>query len=66
MRISAGTDLLPFDFAQGRLAHVAEDLVAVTFGVLAAADKDPVVTTIGGFHNQLVEVGVGFVVIPND
>lgn len=40
------------------LAHVAEDLVTVALGVLTTADMDPVVTTIGGFHDQLVKVGV--------
>lgn len=51
LRLRSGTgDLL--------LAHVAEDLVAVLFAVGSAADMDPVVTTVGGLHNQLVKVGV--------
>lgn len=59
LRLRSGTgDLLPLDFAQGRLAHVAEDLVSVLLGVLAATYVNPVVTTVGGFHNQLVKVGV--------
>ena len=51
LRLRSGTgDLL--------LAHVAEDLVAVLFAVGSAADMDPVVTTVGGLHNQLVKVSV--------
>ena len=49
LRLRSGTgDLL--------LAHVAEDLVAVLFAVGSAADMDPVVTTVGGLHNQLVVI----------
>lgn len=40
------------------LAHVAEDLVAVLLAVGSTANMDPVVTTIGGLHNQLVKVSV--------
>lgn len=51
LRLRSGTgDLL--------LAHVAEDLMAVLFAVGSAADVYPVVTTVGGFHNQLVKVSV--------
>ena len=40
------------------LVHVAEDLVTVLLAVGSTADVDPVVATVRGLHNQLVEVGV--------
>lgn len=33
--------------------------MAVLALVLTATDMDPVVTTVGGLHDELVEVGVG-------
>lgn len=40
------------------LVHVAEDLVTVLLAVGSTADMDPVVATVRGLHDQLVEVGV--------
>lgn len=45
--------------AQRLLLHVADDLVAVSLLVLAAADVDPEVFAIGSFDDGLVEVRVG-------
>lgn len=36
----------------------SQHLVSVLLDVSAAADVNPEVTTIGGFHNELVKVGV--------
>ena len=36
----------------------SQDLMAVRFLVLAATDVDPVVAAVGGFEDELVEVGV--------
>lgn len=41
------------------LAHVAEDLMTVALGVLTTTYMDPVVATVGGFHDELVEIRVG-------
>lgn len=40
------------------LLEITDDLMAVLLDVLSARNMDPVVTTIGGFHDQLVKVGV--------
>ena len=40
--------------------HVADDLVAVLLGVLATAHMYLEVFVIGGFHDELVKVAVGF------
>ena len=40
------------------LAHVAEDLVVVLLAVSSATYMDPIVASVGGFHDQLVKVCV--------
>lgn len=37
----------------------SQNLMAVLALVLAAADMDPVVTTVGGLHDELVVIHVG-------
>lgn len=41
------------------LLRQTQNLMAILALVLAAADVDPEVATVGGFHDELIEVGVG-------
>lgn len=55
-------DKAPIRFANegdDLLLSLSQNLMAVLLDVLATADMNPVVATIGGFHNELIEVGVG-------
>lgn len=40
------------------LSQITDDLMSILGLVLATADMNPVITTVGCFHNELIEVGV--------
>lgn len=79
MRISAGTDLLPFDFAQCRFGQ-SQNLMTVLLLVLTTRDVNPEVLVVAGLDDGLIEVrlvgqelkptvedvlvGMGFVILP--
>lgn len=79
VRISAGTDLLPFDFAQGRFGQ-SQNLMTVLLLVLTTRDVNSEVLVVAGLDDGLIEVrlvgqelkptvedvlvGMGFVVLP--
>lgn len=51
---------VPLTMNRELFLQIADDLMAVLLAVLAAGDVNPVILTVGGFEDELVEVNMAF------